>query len=244
MPCCVVGQDCILRPGSVGQRHALPGILTIFVGAVALFALAPAARAAEDPVQWSLAPASPSVAPGGTILARLTATLEPGWHLYAPTTPKGGPIPTTLALASTPAIAAVRIYEPQPERRFDPNFQLDTETFAKEAVFLVAIELSRDAPADRWTSPRRCATSPATTKSVSLRSARQHRPASRSTLRRPCRRFSFRPATTKFRRQAPTPPPFPLRRRRPPYNRKVWAAFCWWRWPLDWPPSSPPACSR
>jgi thiol:disulfide interchange protein len=147
MPCCVVGQDCILRPGSVGQRHALPGILTIFVGAVALFALAPAARAAEDPVQWSLAPASPSVAPGGTILARLTATLEPGWHLYAPTTPKGGPIPTTLALASTPAIAAVRIYEPQPERRFDPNFQLDTETFAKEAVFLVAIELSRDAPA-------------------------------------------------------------------------------------------------
>lgn len=110
-------------------------------------ALATASYAAEDPVQWSLAPEATSVAPGGTVLARLTATLEPGWHLYSPTTPKGGPIPTTLALADSPAIAAVHIYEPKPDRRFDPNFQLDTETFEKEAVFLLSIEFRKDAPA-------------------------------------------------------------------------------------------------
>ena len=114
---------------------------------LALTALATAAYAAQDPVQWSLTPQGTSVAPGGTVPARLTATLEPGWHLYSPTTPKGGPIPTSLALAPAPAIASVRVYEPKPERRFDPNFQLDTETFEKEAVFLLAVEFRKDAPA-------------------------------------------------------------------------------------------------
>jgi len=106
-----------------------------------------ALHAAQDPVQWSLTPEKTTVAPGGTVLARLTASLEPGWHLYSPTTPKGGPIPTSLGLADSPSVASVRIYEPKPERRFDPNFQLDTETYEKEAVFLLAIELKKDAPA-------------------------------------------------------------------------------------------------
>jgi len=113
----------------------------------ALAALAVAAHAAQDPVQWSLVPEKATVAPGGTVLARLTATLEPGWHLYSPTTPKGGPIPTSLGLAESPAVASVHVYEPKPERRFDPNFQLDTETFEKEVVFLLAIELKKDTPA-------------------------------------------------------------------------------------------------
>jgi thiol:disulfide interchange protein len=108
---------------------------------------ATAAWAAEDPVQWTLTPEQSAVAPGGTVLVRLTATLEPGWHLYSPTTPSGGPIPTSLALAPSPSVASVRIYEPKPDRRFDANFQLDTETFEKEAVFLAAIELRKDATA-------------------------------------------------------------------------------------------------
>jgi thiol:disulfide interchange protein DsbD len=124
-------------------RRAAFALPALFV----LTGLARATYAAQDPVQWSLTPDRTAVAPGGTVLARLTATLEPGWHLYSPTTPKGGPIPTSLALARTPAIAAVRIYEPKPERRFDANFQLDTETFEKEAVFLLAVEVGKDAPA-------------------------------------------------------------------------------------------------
>jgi thiol:disulfide interchange protein DsbD len=106
-----------------------------------------AAWAAEDPVQWSLTPEQSSVAPGGAVLVRLTATLEPGWHLYSPTTPKGGPIPTSLVLTPSPDIVLVRIYEPKPDQRFDANFQLDTETFEKEAVFLVVVEVRRDAAA-------------------------------------------------------------------------------------------------
>ena len=117
-----------------------------FPALLVLILLGGLAHAAQDPVQWSLVPESASVAPGGTVLARLTATLDSGWHLYSPTTPKGGPIPTSLALADSPAVASVHVYEPKPERRFDANFQLDTETYEKEVVFLLAIELKKDAP--------------------------------------------------------------------------------------------------
>jgi thiol:disulfide interchange protein DsbD len=77
---------------------------------------------------------------------RLTAKLEDGWHLYSPTTPKGGPIPTTIELAPNPAIASYKLYQPKPERKFDPNFNLDTETFQKEVVFLLVVDLKKDAP--------------------------------------------------------------------------------------------------
>ena len=100
-----------------------------------------------DPVQWSLSSDVEKAPPGTTISLRLTATLEPGWHLYSLTTPKGGPIPTTVTVAENPALASTSLFQPQPERRFDPNFNLDTETFANEAVFLVSGRLKKDAAA-------------------------------------------------------------------------------------------------
>ena len=113
--------------------------------------LAAAARlgfaAAPDPVQWSLAVDSQSVPPGGKVLARLTATIESGWHVYSPTTPPGGPNPTTLQLAANPSVAEVHIYQPKPERKLDPNFQLDTETFQNKVVFLLEIAFKKDAAA-------------------------------------------------------------------------------------------------
>ena len=36
-----------------------------------------------DPVQWSLTVEPAQVAPGGKVLAKLTAKVEPGWHLYS-----------------------------------------------------------------------------------------------------------------------------------------------------------------
>lgn len=101
--------------------------------------------AAEDPVQWTLALDSPKVAPGGSILARFTGAIAPGWHLYSATTPKGGPNPTTIGIAANPAVASVHIFQPKPERKYDPNFQLDTETFETQVVFLVRIDLKKDA---------------------------------------------------------------------------------------------------
>lgn len=99
--------------------------------------LLPAAK--EDPVQWTLTPApgNAQVAPGNNVYFELKAAIEPGWHLYSPTTPPGGPIITRIKLAKNPAIPSSRIYRPQPVRKVDPNFQLETETYTNSATFLI-----------------------------------------------------------------------------------------------------------
>ena len=107
----------------------------------------PAQAQKLDPVQWTLTSAQTKIAPGGTVAARLTAKLEPGWHLYSPTTPPGGPIPTSLKLDDNPALDKVAVYQPQPERKFDPNFNLNVEWFQNQVDFLVSATLKKDAPA-------------------------------------------------------------------------------------------------
>lgn len=100
-----------------------------------------------DPIQWTFEPQEAKVASGGQLTARLTATLQSGWHLYSPTTPAGGPIPTTLTLDENPAVAKVSIYQPKPDRKFDPNFNLNVEWFEKDAAFWVVVGIQKDAPA-------------------------------------------------------------------------------------------------
>ncbi|MBV9499772.1 MAG: thioredoxin family protein [Acidobacteriaceae bacterium] len=107
------------------------------LAAAAVLGLPILCGAKEDPVQWALKPATADqVAPGGKISLELTATIEPGWHLYSPTTLPGGPIITQIKLASNPAIASYELYRPQPVRKLDPNFQIDTETYTGQAHFL------------------------------------------------------------------------------------------------------------
>ena len=98
-----------------------------------------------DPVQWALSVEPASAPPRAAVLARLTARIDAGWHLYSLSTP-AGPIPTTVRLADSPAVARVRLYQPSPKVTFDPNFNLDTETFEKEVVFVIKVELKADAP--------------------------------------------------------------------------------------------------
>src|SRR5579863_607728 len=104
--------------------------------------LAAASGAAEklDPAKWSLELQPAAAAPGSKIRARLQAKIEPGWHLYSLTTPAGGPNPTTVHLADNAAVASFRVFEPPPKRALDPNFNLDTETYEGEPVFLIEIE--------------------------------------------------------------------------------------------------------
>ncbi|HSW49194.1 MAG TPA: protein-disulfide reductase DsbD domain-containing protein, partial [Bryobacteraceae bacterium] len=78
------------------------------------------------------------------MVLRLTASIDPGWHLYSLSTPKG-PIPTTVRLADTPAVAGYATYQPKPVVKFDPNFNLDTETFENKAEFVLDVELSPSA---------------------------------------------------------------------------------------------------
>jgi thiol:disulfide interchange protein len=103
--------------------------------------------AAQDPVQWTLTLDTASAPPGGSVLARFTGKIDPGWHLYSATTPKGGPNPTTIGLADNPSVSKFQVYQAKPERKFDPNFQLDTETFQNEVSFLIRIDLKKEAAA-------------------------------------------------------------------------------------------------
>jgi thiol:disulfide interchange protein DsbD len=111
------------------------------LSAAALF-MAALVHAKDDPVQWSLQPAKgyEHVRPGSKIWLELKAAIQPGWHLYSPTTPPGGPIVTTINLAPNPALASSHIYRPQPVRKLDPNFGVDTETYTNEAVILIEAE--------------------------------------------------------------------------------------------------------
>jgi thiol:disulfide interchange protein len=97
--------------------------------------------AKEDPVHWTLAPANGTAvtAPGGIAYFELKAMIDPGWHLYSPTTPPGGPIITTIQIGPNPSLKSWRIYRPQPIRKLDPNFQIDTETYAGQALFLAEV---------------------------------------------------------------------------------------------------------
>lgn len=64
--------------------------------------------------------------------------------MYSPTTPKpgpnGGPTPTTMELTGA-GVKHWTLYIPKPTKKFDPNFQIDTETYEKTAVFMFVADL-------------------------------------------------------------------------------------------------------
>ena len=129
----------------LSQKRISRIVRICFAIASVAFCATKTAWAAEDPVTWTLTLESKSVAPGGSVLASLTAEVQSGWHVYSLTTPKGGPIPTTVRLADNPSIASVRIFQPGPERKMDPNFGVETETFERQLPLRVEIITTKDA---------------------------------------------------------------------------------------------------
>jgi thiol:disulfide interchange protein len=121
----------------VNPRGSILGLLLLAAAA------APAQRL--NPVTWSLAAEPARVAPGGRLLARFTAKMEPGWHLYALSAPPPI-IATTLALSPNPAIASARLYQPAAATRFDENFGVNVATYEGEAAFVFDVEIARNAP--------------------------------------------------------------------------------------------------
>ena len=96
-----------------------------------------------DPVQWKLEFERGVAAPGSTVLARLTATVQSGWHIYSTTTPEG--IPLELQIAESDAIANWEAYQPEPEVVYDPNFEANVEWYTSEAEFILELALAPEA---------------------------------------------------------------------------------------------------
>src|SRR5262245_51762694 len=87
-----------------------------------LFALAAVASAQRlDPVKWSLSVEPGAAPPGSKVLGRLTATIEPGWHLYSLSTPPPSR-PTKFQLAQGSTFEGLKSYYQEPKRAFDKNF--------------------------------------------------------------------------------------------------------------------------
>jgi thiol:disulfide interchange protein DsbD len=97
-----------------------------------------------DPVQWSMTSAAEVAKPGATVPLKLTAKIEPGWHLYSLTIPKNL-LPTKITLTDNPAVDSYTVYQPAGVRAMDPNFKEVVETYSNQAEFWIPATLKQDA---------------------------------------------------------------------------------------------------
>ena len=106
---------------------------------------------AQNPVSWSLESDAKgkSLKPNETIKAKLKANIEGDWHLYAVEQPAGGPFPTKITIAeNAPFQIEGKIESPAPITKFDPNFQIDTKFFAKQAEFNLPLKSTAETNGD------------------------------------------------------------------------------------------------
>lgn len=115
------------------------------LAAILLLAVLGASAQVIDPVKWALELDPAEAAPGGKVVAKVRATVQDGWHLYATTSPQGKPIALQFEVAENPAIASWEAWQPTPERQYDPNFDMESHWYEHEAVFWVELQLAENA---------------------------------------------------------------------------------------------------
>ena len=102
---------------------------------------------AQNPVVWSASGPSGPVARGTVMVVHLTARIDGGWHVYSLTQPPGGPVPARISVApDQPFTLAQPIVGPTVDKRFDPNFGINVETYDAQATFAVPIRIAPSAP--------------------------------------------------------------------------------------------------
>ncbi len=117
-------------------------LLALLVGVFGV----PTVAHAQNPVTWTaeIQPKDIRAGEGGRVV--VTATIEDGWYIYAPSTAPGGPNPTTIKLADGSALAVKgKIAQPKPNRHFDEGFQMETESFKQAVAFGLPVVLKADA---------------------------------------------------------------------------------------------------
>ncbi|MCL5746527.1 MAG: thioredoxin family protein [Acidobacteria bacterium] len=115
-----------------------------------LMSVVPSRGEKLDPIHWTLESESMRAAAGGEVLLRLTAKMDPGWHLYSLATPEGGPLATRVGIVENAAVRGCRLYARAPQRTFDKNFNIQVETYEDTATFLFSCQLKPDALQGRF----------------------------------------------------------------------------------------------
>ena len=168
--------------------------------------------------------------------------MEPGWHIYALTTPAGGPTPTTIKVGDTKAATGLRLYQPKPIVKFDPNFNLNVEAFEGRTKFLAVIGLSKDLPKGEVEIPllvryQACTDRECLPRKTNLSAKLNIDPAQRRHRSSPCPPGSQSSPASEADLSA-------RRRRHKVRTTRVSPASCWWRSASDWPRFSRRASSR
>jgi thiol:disulfide interchange protein DsbD len=115
-----------------------------WIAGLAVCVMAVASAQKLDPVQWSMTSSAEVAQAGSTVPLKLTAKIEPGWHLYSLTIPKEL-YPTKITLAENPAVESSKVYQPPPVRTMDPNLKQEVETYSNQAEFFIPVTLTQDA---------------------------------------------------------------------------------------------------
>lgn len=122
-------------------------LIQCFVGLCILLVFAASANAQQQRVAWSGKIVPEQVKPGQKAKVLLTGAIDSGWHLYSLTQPAGGPRPTLISLEEGSVFTIEGTpQQPKPKTAFDPNFQINTETFEGTVTFTVPIKVADSAP--------------------------------------------------------------------------------------------------
>jgi thiol:disulfide interchange protein len=94
-----------------------------------------------DPVEWKTTAENIS-ADEATVV--ITATIEPGWHVYSQFIEEGGPIPTSFKFEDPQGYSLIGSVSESPEAisAFDPNFKMQIAWHKTEVRFSQRIKLS------------------------------------------------------------------------------------------------------
>ena len=115
---------------------------------IAVIPIPEAMAAAPTPVHWTLGDLLESpVPPGVTFIAKLSAQIEPGWHLYAMEESDEGPIATEIGLAEGDTLTLLSVDEPAPRMMPDPMLRRSVGMFQKDASFNLHLRCPHKLPA-------------------------------------------------------------------------------------------------
>jgi thiol:disulfide interchange protein DsbD len=122
--------------------------IALLLAILAILAAGPAGPAgAQTAARWSMTvPTGTKIEAGAAFDVRVTAEIDPGWHLYAMTQTAGGPVALFFASANdSPFRLAGNIIGPLPVTGFDPNFGIETQYHEERADFAVPFAVAADA---------------------------------------------------------------------------------------------------
>src|SRR6185369_10701289 len=108
---------------------------------LSLFLVSNALGQRSNPVTWSARVEPAKVKADGKAKVRVSAQIQAGWHLYSLT--QGEPLIATKVTVTDDANfkSAGAASQPKPKVAYDPNFQLDTQTFEGEVAFTAPIKV-------------------------------------------------------------------------------------------------------